>query len=239
MSNFLASAGTTIQAERSPLISNDELDRLNNKYSKLTPEARISELFRDFDPNDVMFTSSFGTTGVFMLHLFTKQHIKHPVYFIDTTFHFKETIEYKERLTKFMNLEVRDIVPEPNKTYGDLAADLWQYDPDLCCKIHKNEPFQQVKSNYKVWISGLMSWQSEHRKKLKVFEFNKGMLKFHPILDVTEAEAYNYIKTHNLPEHPLKPLGYESIGCKHCTIKGEKRKGRWPSKEKTECGLHL
>lgn len=239
MSNFLMPSSQSEPSESRNLINQEDLDRLNKKYKNLKPEARIRELFNDFDPADVMFTSSFGTTGVFMLHLFTKQHIKHPVHFIDTSFHFEETIDYKEKLTNLMALNVIDVKPSKTEAEKQYPNDLWKIDPDLCCKIHKNAPFEKVKSNYKVWISGLMSWQSEHRKKLNIFEFTKGILKFHPILDVLEKDAYEYIRVHNLPEHPLKPLGYESIGCKHCTIKGVKRKGRWPSQTKTECGLHL
>ena len=54
-----------------------------------------------------------------------------------------------------------------------------------------------------------------------------------------KEEALRVIEENNLPVHPLKPLGYESIGCKHCTLKGKKRKGRWAQTVKTECGLHL
>jgi phosphoadenosine phosphosulfate reductase len=84
-----------------------------------------------------------------------------------------------------------------------------------------------------------MYWQSNHREKLNIFEEKKGVIKFYPILDVSEEEALKVIEENNLPIHPLKPLGYESIGCKHCTLKGKKRKGRWAQTVKTECGLHL
>ena len=78
-----------------------DLQKLNEKYRPLSPEERIKEIYHDFD--NIMLTSSFGTTAVFQLHLFYKQGIRQPVHFIDTTYHFKETLAYKAELTKRLN----------------------------------------------------------------------------------------------------------------------------------------
>jgi len=214
-----------------------DLAALNKKYRSLSPEARIREIYNDFD--DILLTSSFGTTAVYQLHLFARQDIRQPVHFIETTYHFKETLEYKEKLKSLFDLEVVEIKAEKSLNEESRIGELWQYDPDRCCKINKVDPFEEVKEHYELWISGLMHWQSNHREQLDIFESKKGIIKFYPILDVTEEEVLAYIQEHELPEHPLKKLGYESIGCKHCTIKGRKRKGRWAQTIKTECGLHL
>ena len=214
-----------------------DLDALNRKYRSMRPEERIREVYNDFDR--ILLTSSFGTTAVFQLHLFYKQGIKQPVHFIDTTYHFKETLEYRDRLRDLFDLDVREIRPDAKDNAYTQESQLWMYLPDECCRINKVDPFEKVKARYDLWISGLMSWQSDHRERLDVFERRKGIIKFYPILDVTEAEALQYIQKHDLPTHPLKPLGYESIGCTHCTLKGKKRKGRWARTVKTECGLHL
>ena len=84
-----------------------------------------------------------------------------------------------------------------------------------------------------------MGWQSDHRASLNIFEERRGIIKFNPMLDVSKEERDAYIATHNVPFHPMVAEGYESIGCSHCTVKGEGRAGRWQGKEKTECGLHL
>ncbi len=84
-----------------------------------------------------------------------------------------------------------------------------------------------------------MKWQSDHRATLDIFELRGDILKFYPLLDVSKAARDTYIETHNLPFHPLVAKGYNSIGCKHCTIAGEDRDGRWNNNPKTECGLHL
>jgi phosphoadenosine phosphosulfate reductase len=214
-----------------------DLTLLNEKYRKLSPVQRLKEVYNDFD--DILLTSSFGTTAVYQLYLFHDAGIKQPVHFIDTTYHFKETLEYKEKLTKLFALDVIDILPDQEQNEFSKIGELWRYDPDKCCHINKVEPFEKIRDQYEVWISGLMYWQSSHREKLNIFEEKKGVIKFYPILDVSEKEALRVIEENNLPTHPLKPLGYESIGCKHCTLKGKKRKGRWAQTVKTECGLHL
>ena len=213
------------------------MDYLNEKYRKLSPEERLKEIYKDFD--DILLTSSFGTTAVYQLYLFHKAGINQPVHFIDTTYHFQETLDYKEKLTTLYALEVIDIVPDKKQNEYSKLGELWRYDPDQCCQINKVEPFEIIRNQYKIWISGLMSWQSSHRENLNIFEEKKGIIKFYPIIDVSEEEAQRVIEENNLPMHPLKPLGYESIGCKHCTLKGKKRKGRWAQTVKTECGLHL
>lgn len=218
-------------------VKKPDLKLLNEKYKKLTPDERIKEIYKDFD--NILLTSSFGTTAVYQLYLFHKNGIQQPVHFIDTTYHFKETMDYKEQLTKLFDLEVIDIKPDKEQNEFSKLGELWRYDPDQCCKINKVDPFDPVRDQFEVWISGLMSWQSSHREKLNIFEEKKGVIKFYPILDVSEKEALQVIEDNKLPIHPLKPLGYESIGCQHCTLKGKKRKGRWAQTVKTECGLHL
>ncbi len=216
---------------------NPSLDALNKKYATLTPLQRIKELYKDFD--NILLTSSFGTTAVYLLYLFHKAGIRQPVYFIDTTFHFSETLEYKAKLTRMFDLEVIDILPDKKENEDSKLGELWRYDPDECCRINKVEPLGRIKAGFDVWVSGLMSWQSSYRMKLETFVEKNGVLRFYPILDVKETEVLQAIEENNLPVHPLKPLGYESIGCKYCTLKGKKRKGRWAQTIKTECGLHL
>jgi phosphoadenosine phosphosulfate reductase len=101
------------------------------------------------------------------------------------------------------------------------------------------EPLDKIKPNFQVWVSGLMSSQNNYRGTLKVFEEKEGVLKFYPLVDLKEQDAFDYIKKNNLPEHPLLKAGFSSVGCFHCTVAGKGRSGRWVNKSKTECGLHL
>ena len=213
------------------------LDKLNKKYLLLSPEQRIQELYNDF--SKVLFTSSFGTTSIFLLHLFHKTKPNETIYFLDTTYHFNETISYKEQLTELLNLKVIDIKPEEWKNKFTQQDKTWNTDPDLCCSINKVEPIDKIKPDFEVWVSGLMSSQNKRRGNLKVFERKDDIIKFYPLIDLTEKEVFDYIKKYNLPEHPLLSQGYNSVGCFHCTVAGKGRGGRWVNKSKTECGLHL
>jgi phosphoadenosine phosphosulfate reductase len=213
------------------------LEELNKKYLPLSPEERILELYKDF--NTVLFTSSFGTTAIYLLHLFHKVKPEEKIYFLDTTYHFNETIAYKEELTRLWNLNVVDIKPEDWKNKFTLDDKTWSTDPDLCCSINKVEPMDKIKADFEVWVSGLMGSQNAHRENLKVFEQKENIIKFYPLIDKTEEDAKSYIEKNNLPKHPLLSQGFHSVGCVHCTVAGHGRTGRWANKSKTECGLHL
>lgn len=220
--------------------SDQDVERLNCIFSSMTPEERIRAFYsnQSLSANRVLLTSSFGTTAVFLLHLFHRENINQPVHFLDTTYHFEETLQYKAELTRLFGLEIIELKPEEWKNKFTREHQLWQTDPDLCCSVNKVEPLISIKKQADVWVSGLMSWQNEHRKEIDIFQKKDGILKFYPIIDVSEEEANDYLEKFNLPAHPLKPLGYESIGCKHCTFKGRGRSGRWAGSAKTECGLH-
>lgn len=214
-----------------------KLDKLNKKYLPLSPEERIQMLYKDF--SKILFTSSFGTTAVYLIHLFNKIKPDETIYFLDTTYHFDETIAYKNQLTSLLNLHVVDIKPEEWKNKFTLKEKTWNTDPDLCCSINKVEPLDNLKPGFEVWVSGLMSTQNKHREGLKVFEQKGDIIKFYPLIDLKEKEVAKYIKKNNLPNHPLLSKGYSSVGCTHCTVEGKGRSGRWINKSKTECGLHL
>lgn len=212
---------------------------LNRKYRKLKARERIKEIFTDFKPNDIMLTSSFAATSVLMLKLFSDVQPDQPVFFIDTGYHFKETLEYKEKLTRLFNLNVISV--KAGKADHQLTAEKqsWKTHPEYCCLVNKVHPLDLIKKDYKVWVSGLMEWQSDHRSTLDIFEERGGILKFHPVLNISRKERDQMIKQINLPAHPLVAKGYHSIGCSHCTVPGMDRNGRWSDRLKTECGLHL
>ena len=229
----------TISAEKSNTERQDLLADLNEKYRNLSVEERIRELYNDFAPEKVMLTSSFAATSAFFLYLFSRVHPDQPAFFIDTGFHFPETLEYKRKLTERYGLKVVDIRAEDWKHEFTVKDQTWKSDPDFCCSINKVEPLEEIKQNYDVWASGLMRWQTDHRAGLDIFEERGGIIKFYPLIDITKEERDDYIKAHQLPFHPLVFKGYSSIGCRHCTVPGEDRSGRWNNCPKTECGLHL
>lgn len=217
----------------------EEIDELNAKYQRLGFEERIRELYRDFDPDRVLVTSSFAGTSACFLHVVSRIRPEQEIAFIDTGFHFPQTLRYKQYLVDLFRLRVVDLRAEAWKHAFTAADRSWANDPDFCCSINKIEPLEAIKSRYHVWISSLMRWQTEHRASLRILEERRGILKFNPMIDVTRAERDAYIREHHLPFHPLAVQGYGSIGCIHCTAPGEGRSGRWADRPKTECGLHL
>ena len=217
----------------------DRLVELNKKYRSLNVHDRIEELYHDFEVSDIMLTSSFAATSAMLLKFFSDVNKDQLIYFIDTGYHFKETLIYKDYLTKLYDLNVLDVTAEEWKHTFTTEDKTWTKDPDLCCSINKVQPLESIKEKYTVWVSGLMRWQSDNRSSLDIFEERNGMIKFYPLLDVTQDERESFIKDHHLPFHPLISKGYFSIGCEHCTVPGKDREGRWNNSPKTECGLHL
>ncbi|WP_051605540.1 phosphoadenylyl-sulfate reductase [Sediminibacter sp. Hel_I_10] len=222
-----------------PNISDAEIKALNKKYKSLSATQRIKQLYQDFDVIDVMLTSSFAATSAFLLKLFSEINTEQTVFFIDTGYHFEDTLKYKQALTERYGLNVKSISALKEEHDFTSKDETWKKNPDFCCSINKVRPLDIIKNQYKVWVSGLMDWQSDHRSTLDIFELRGEILKFYPLLDVTKEQRDAYIEEHDLPFHPLVAKGYNSIGCKHCTVPGEDRSGRWNNSPKTECGLHL
>lgn len=215
------------------------LNNLNKVYNKLTPQQRISKLYEDFNADEIMLTSSFAASSAMLLKLFSDVNKNQLIYFIDTRYHFKETLIYKEYLTKLYGLNVKHVKAEKFKHDNTKVNKTWINNPNLCCDINKVQPLDKLKLNYKIWVSGLMKWQSNSRSTLNIFEERNRIVKFYPLLDVSQEERSLFIKEHRLPFHPLISKGYFSIGCEQCTQPGEGREGRWNNNPKTECGLHL
>ena len=216
-----------------------DLKSLNSVYSKLSVYQRVEQMYKDFNESDIVVTSSFAATSAFLLKVFSDINNNQKIYFIDTGYHFKETLIYKEYLTQLYQLNVENISANPALHEVTTKTKMWLENPNKCCGINKVDPLQSIKLNYKIWVSGLMRWQSDYRSSLDFFEGRDTITKFYPLLDIGYIERDEFIKEHHLPFHPLKSKGYSSIGCTHCTVPGEDRTGRWNNAPKTECGLHL
>ena len=220
-------------------VNQQRIQALNEAYRPLSIKNRIRKLYVDFDPEKIMLTSSFATTSAFLLSLFAEMRPEQMIYFIDTGYHFPETLDYKAFLTEKYNLKVRSIQALAEDHEFTNRNETWKDNPEYCCFLNKVHPLELIKSKYDIWISGLMRWQSNHRSTLDIFEVRNGIVKFYPLIDVTREERSEFFKDFDLPLHPLVSKGYSSIGCSHCTVPGEDRSGRWNNNPKTECGLHL
>ena len=192
----------------------------------------------------VFTTSSFQTHSIVLLHIISEIDETIPIYFINTGYLFPETISFRDQVTKKFGLSFVDLKPNTPKymqreSNGKL---MFTTDPDHCCYLNKTQPLEPYLMQYDIWISGVRADQSSTRKKMKTEQqapFNT--TRFHPILDWSPKQIYDYRKLHNLPEHPLDKEGYLSIGCSPCTQKmdlSDERSARWFGMNKTECGLH-
>ncbi len=214
------------------------IELLNDIFEPLPFEDRIRLLYRYFHEADVLMTSSFGTKSVFLLHLLHRIRPTQRIHFIDTTYHFPETLAYKEELTRRFHLQVVDLQPQEEENALTREEKWWIRHPRMCCAINKVAPLEPLKARHQVWISGLMAYQTAFRARLKIFEKQGDIIKFHPLIDIDEGEFLYYLSYNDLPRHPLEGQGYGSVGCTHCTFQGKGREGRWKGSRQTECGLH-
>jgi phosphoadenosine phosphosulfate reductase len=215
---------------------------LHDCFQPLTPEERIEAMYQYFAGEEVLLTSSFGIHSALLLQLVSQVNPDQPVHFINTRFHFEETLAYKDRLTQLLNLRVEALCASSRIHTLTIKNRLWEKHPDSCCRLNKVQPLAQIKPGHKVWISGLMAFQTPHRAHLRIFEAsddNETTWRFYPLIDLNESQYENYRRRYALPLHPLQENGYGSVGCRHCTVRDAGRHGRWKGSEKTECGLHL
>ncbi len=197
------------------------------------------------DGKKLFSTSSFQTHSLVMLHIISRIDNSIPVYFLNTGYHFPETVSFKDQIASEFGLQVKEVKSSmPRYMQKDHEGRLlFTSDPDHCCYINKTAPTEHLLRNHDVWINGVRADQSAVRKSMKVEQpapFDS--LRFHPMLDWSIKEIYSYIREHNLPRHPLDAKGYLSIGCEPCTRRldpeMQEREARWYGMNKVECGLH-
>lgn len=189
-------------------------------------------------------TSSFQTQSVPLLHLHSRFAPSVPVLFLDTGFHFPETLAYKDALAARLGLDVREVRPQMgHEAFRRRYGELHRHDPDHCCHVNKVLPLRRALEGATAWISGIRRDQTPERADAPIVALVDGRYKICPMARWTEREVWAYLDEHDLPEHPMLREGYLSIGCAPCTRAvrdGEDgRAGRWSGHAKTECGLHL
>jgi phosphoadenosine phosphosulfate reductase len=189
-------------------------------------------------------TSSFQTHSIPMLHLLSRVDKSIPIMFINTGYHFPETVKFRDQVADLLGLNLVDVKSlVPRNLQKDNKGQLYfTSDPDYCCFLNKTQPLEPVLIEKDVWINGIRADQNANRKNMKVEQkAPHGAVRFHPMLDWSPKMIYDYIKEYDLPKHPLEFSGYLSIGCEPCTRKMDlenDRGGRWFGLNKTECGLH-
>jgi len=207
--------------------------------------ARIAEIIEDLKAKDKrLFTSSsFQSHSIPLLHLLSRIDPSIPVYFLNTGFHFSETIAYKNIVSAELGLNTIDLHSAVDKMFQKDSLDRFLYasEPSYCCHINKIQPMESVLQSNDVWIAGVRKDQTATRENFNQFEDGPfDTMRFHPIIQWTSKMIYEYQTKFNLPRHPLEAEGYLSVGCEPCTSKyiSSERGGRWQGLKKEECGLH-
>ncbi|WP_433501530.1 phosphoadenylyl-sulfate reductase [Sphaerimonospora sp. CA-214678] len=169
------------------------------------------------------------------------------VLFVDTGYHFAETIGTRDAVEAVHKINVIDVKPTRTveEQHRDLGPRLYGRNPDLCCYLRKVEPLNQALEPYLAWISGIRRDEAPTRAGTKVVEWDakRQMVKINPIAAWTQSDVDNYIADNGVLINPLHYDGYPSIGCAPCTRRVEPgedaRSGRWAGLGKLECGIHL
>jgi phosphoadenosine phosphosulfate reductase len=209
------------------------VDRVANKLAEYASSGRKS-----------FVSSSFQTHSLPLLHIISRFQPEIPVYFLNTGFHFPETISFRHEIAERFGLNIIDAVSPVSKAgqRDSQGKFFFVQNPDHCCYLNKVLPLEPVIQLHDIWINGVRRDQTKFRSQLQEEEImDNGKMRYHPMLEWTSKMIWEYRKEYDLPEHPLEAKGYLSIGCMPCTRSveesSEQRGGRWAGMSKEECGI--
>ncbi|MGI5327744.1 phosphoadenylyl-sulfate reductase [Actinomadura nitritigenes] len=193
----------------------------------------------------ICLTSSMSDAA--LIHLVSKVKPGIDVLFVDTGYHFAETIGTRDAVEAVYPVNVINVTPSRTveEQEAALGPRLYGRNPDLCCHLRKVEPLGRALEGYMAWFSGIRRDETASRRNRRVVEWDRkrGMVKVNPILDWSQEEMDNYIEDNGVIINPLHYDDYPSIGCEPCTRPvapgQDPRSGRWAGLGKTECGIHL
>jgi len=198
---------------------------------------------------EACITSSFQAECVVLLHMVREQRAGIPVLFLETGYHFPETLAYRDQMTKdwslnLVNLAAKQSVADQEAQFGILN----QTDPGKCCGLRKVEPLFAGLASYDIWFTALRRDQSPTRANLQPVEpfklpAGKTVEKVSPLAFWTNKDVWQFLRRYEIPALSLYDQGYTSIGCAPCTAlpfdPENPRSGRWQGKQKLECGIHI
>ncbi len=229
--------------ERAPA----DLAHLADIAGKELEEASATEIVRwaaETFGDRVAVTSSMADAVV--AHLVSRVKPGVDVLFLNTGYHFAETVGTRDAVAAMYDVNVLDVAPTLSIAQQDIAfgKDLWARDPDQCCALRKVAPLNNAMRNYDAWVTGIRRDETPARANTPVvsWDASRGKVKICPIARWTQTDVDAYVAEHGVLLNPLLMDGYDSIGCRPCTRRvaaGEdSRAGRWSGSSKTECGLH-
>lgn len=220
-----------------------DVDSLENASASDVVESVLANIAE----SRACVTCSFQAEDIIVLDLLRQRLPNIPVLFLETGYHFAETYEFRDKLTKEWQLNLVNVVPR--KPVAQQEAELgilYRMEPTKCCQLRKVDPLLEALESFEIWFTGLRREQSPTRKNLKKVEQHrlpagKTLLKVSPLVDWTWGQVWEYTGGKGLSYLPQYDQGYLSIGCQPCTAIPDDprnpRSGRWSGK-KLECGIH-
>ena len=228
-----------------PALSAQEAEEASRALEGKGVEAILAWALGKFG-DGLGFMTALGYSGMILHHFLKKLKPDFESHFIDTGFHFPETLEFLERLKTEHGM--RFVVHKSRASLDQLqewiGPEPWKINPDLCCHYNKVAPLLRVIHPKKAWLSALRRDQSQSRSGIDIVELDgRGVVKVYPMADWTFERSWAFVREQKIPYHPLHDRNYPSVGCTHCTLPvkpGEhERAGRWNSMPKLECGIHV
>jgi phosphoadenosine phosphosulfate reductase len=185
-------------------------------------------------------------TDAVIIHLVSQVREGVDVVFLDTGYHFAETIGTRDAVSAVYPVNVINVTPAQTVAEQDeqMGPKLYSRNPDLCCYLRKVVPLEQALEPYDAWITGVRKEETDARSDTRAVQWDarREMVKVNPIVDWTQDQVEAYIAENGILVNPLVYDGYPSIGCATCTARVEAgagaRSGRWSGTGKTECGIH-
>ncbi|MGK8505198.1 phosphoadenylyl-sulfate reductase [Nocardia asiatica] len=238
---------STVTTELVEKLSEDELRAIAARGAAELDGASATELLQwtedTFGANYIV--ASNMQDGV-LVHLAAGIRAGVDVLFLDTGYHFAETIGTRDAVEAVYGVNVINVRPEHTVAEQDqlLGKDLFAREPNECCRLRKVVPLQKSLAGYNAWVTGIRRVEAPTRANAPLISFDEafGLVKINPIAPWSDEEMQDYIEKHGILVNPLVEEGYPSIGCAPCTRKPEPgsdpRSGRWAGLAKTECGLH-
>ncbi|MFD9812835.1 phosphoadenylyl-sulfate reductase [Streptomyces sp. NPDC059080] len=218
-------------------------ERAGRDLEEADPLAILRWAAETFGPR---FCVTSSMEDAVVAHLASRARPGVDVVFLDTGYHFPETLGTRDAVASVMDVRVRTLTPRQTVAEQDAAYGprLHDREPDLCCALRKVKPLEEGLAGYDAWATGLRRDESPTRAHTPVvgWDARRGKVKVSPIARWTQADVDAYVAEHGVLTNPLLQDGYASVGCAPCTRRvraGEDaRAGRWAGSNKTECGLH-
>lgn len=229
------------------VISESDLQELAARGAAELSGASAVDLLRWTDENfGGSYVVASNMQDAVLIDLAAKVRPGVDVLFLDTGYHFVETIGTRDAVESVYDITVRNVAPEQTVPEQDavLGKNLFARDPNECCRRRKVEPLGRALSGYSAWVTGLRRVEAPTRANAPFISWDNafGLVKINPLAAWTDEDMQNYIDAHGVLVNPLVEEGYPSIGCAPCTAKpvagADPRSGRWAGLSKTECGLH-